>query len=33
VLTRIRRTADGFASEELLEVRFVPALKGIARHL
>ena len=33
MLTRIRRTADGFASEELLEVRFVPALKGIARRL
>jgi protein-L-isoaspartate(D-aspartate) O-methyltransferase len=33
VLMRIRRTADGFATEELLEVRFVPALKGIARQL
>jgi protein-L-isoaspartate(D-aspartate) O-methyltransferase len=33
VLTRIRRTADGFAEEGLLEVRFVPALKGIARRL
>jgi protein-L-isoaspartate(D-aspartate) O-methyltransferase len=33
VLTRIQRTANGFAAEELLEVRFVPALKGIARHL
>jgi protein-L-isoaspartate(D-aspartate) O-methyltransferase len=33
VLTRIQRTADSFASEELLEVRFVPALKGIAKHL
>lgn len=33
VLTRIRRTAEGFASEELLEVRFVPALKGLARQL
>jgi protein-L-isoaspartate(D-aspartate) O-methyltransferase len=33
VLTRIQRTANGFAEEELLEVRFVPALKGIARHL
>jgi protein-L-isoaspartate(D-aspartate) O-methyltransferase len=33
LLTRIRRTADGFATEELLEVRFVPARKGIAKHL
>jgi len=33
VLTRIRRTADGFANDELLEVRFVPALKGIALRL
>jgi protein-L-isoaspartate(D-aspartate) O-methyltransferase len=33
VLTRIRRTVDGFTSEGLLEVRFVPALKGIARTL
>ena len=33
MLTRIRRTADGFAEEGLLEVRFVPALKGIARRL
>ncbi len=33
VLTRIRRTGQEFATEELLEVRFVPALKGIARHL
>jgi protein-L-isoaspartate(D-aspartate) O-methyltransferase len=33
VLTRIRRTAQGFATDELLEVRFVPALKGIARQL
>ena len=33
VLTRIRRTADGFAGEGLLDVRFVPALKGIARRL
>ena len=33
VLTRVRRTSDGFATEELLEVRFVPALKGIARQL
>jgi protein-L-isoaspartate(D-aspartate) O-methyltransferase len=33
VLTRIRRTADGFTSEELLEVRFVPALRGIAKQL
>lgn len=33
VLTRIQRTADRFAAEELLEVRFVPALRGIAKHL
>ncbi|MDQ8728822.1 protein-L-isoaspartate(D-aspartate) O-methyltransferase [Bradyrhizobium sp. LHD-71] len=42
VLMRIRRRApdsaadsasQGFATEELLEVRFVPALKGIARQL
>jgi protein-L-isoaspartate(D-aspartate) O-methyltransferase len=33
VLTRVRRTGEGFAAEELLEVRFVPALKGIARQL
>jgi protein-L-isoaspartate(D-aspartate) O-methyltransferase len=33
VLTRIRRIGQEFATEELLEVRFVPALKGIARHL
>lgn len=33
VLTRVRRTADGFATEELLEVRFVPALRGVARNL
>jgi protein-L-isoaspartate(D-aspartate) O-methyltransferase len=33
LLTRIHRTADGFTSEELLEVRFVPALKGIAKRL
>jgi protein-L-isoaspartate(D-aspartate) O-methyltransferase len=33
LLTRIQRTAEGFASEDLLEVRFVPALKGIAKRL
>jgi protein-L-isoaspartate(D-aspartate) O-methyltransferase len=33
VLTRIRRTATGFTTDELLEVRFVPALKGLARQL
>lgn len=33
VLTRIRRNNDGFVTEELLEVRFVPALRGIARQL
>jgi protein-L-isoaspartate(D-aspartate) O-methyltransferase len=33
VLSRIRRTAQGFVTEELLEVRFVPALRGIARQL
>lgn len=33
VLTRITRTSDGFKAEELIEVRFVPALRGIARQL
>jgi protein-L-isoaspartate(D-aspartate) O-methyltransferase len=33
VLTRIRRRGGEFVTEELLEVRFVPALKGIARQL
>jgi protein-L-isoaspartate(D-aspartate) O-methyltransferase len=33
VLTRVTRTSDGFASEPLIEVRFVPALRGIARQL
>jgi protein-L-isoaspartate(D-aspartate) O-methyltransferase len=33
VLTRIRRNPSGFVTEEMLEVRFVPALKGIARQL
>jgi protein-L-isoaspartate(D-aspartate) O-methyltransferase len=33
VLTRIRRTGTTFATEDLLEVRFVPALRGIARQL
>ena len=33
VLTRIRRSGEGFATEELLEVRFVPALRGVARQL
>ena len=30
-LIRIRRTRDGFERQELLPVRFVPLLKGIAR--
>ncbi len=30
-LVRIRRTKDGFEREDLLPVRFVPLLKGIAR--
>jgi protein-L-isoaspartate(D-aspartate) O-methyltransferase len=33
VLTRIRRSVTGFTSEELLDVRFVPALRGLARQL
>ena len=33
VLIRVRRTPDGFEQEDLLEVRFVPALPGIAREL
>ena len=32
-LTRLVRTAAGFESKELLDVRFVPALPGIAREL
>jgi len=32
-LTRFRRTGNEFVREELLDVRFVPALKGIARQL
>jgi protein-L-isoaspartate(D-aspartate) O-methyltransferase len=30
-LVRVRRTKDGFEREDLLPVRFVPLLKGIAR--
>jgi protein-L-isoaspartate(D-aspartate) O-methyltransferase len=33
VLTRVRRVGTVFATEELLDVRFVPALRGIARQL
>ena len=33
VTDHIRELADGFAREELLAVRFVPALPGIAREL
>lgn len=33
VLTRFARTAEGFNKDELLDVRFVPALRGIARRL
>ncbi|ETR75244.1 protein-L-isoaspartate O-methyltransferase [Afipia sp. P52-10] len=33
MLTRFTRSADGVAREDLLEVRFVPALRGIARQL
>ena len=32
-LTRFRRTGNEFTREELLGVRFVPALKGVARQL
>jgi protein-L-isoaspartate(D-aspartate) O-methyltransferase len=32
-LVRIRRTTDGFERKELVDVRFVPALPGIAREL
>lgn len=32
-LIRVRRTPDGFEREELLDVRFVPALPGIAKEL
>ena len=32
-LVRISRTADGFDRKELVDVRFVPALPGIAREL
>jgi protein-L-isoaspartate(D-aspartate) O-methyltransferase len=32
-LVRIVRGADGFTREELLAVRFVPALHGVAREL
>ncbi len=33
VLVRVARTADGFDRQELVAVRFVPALQGIAREL
>ena len=33
VLMRVVRTADGFDRQELVAVRFVPALQGIAREL
>jgi protein-L-isoaspartate(D-aspartate) O-methyltransferase len=33
VLVRVRRTGEGYDSEELVGVRFVPALPGIAREL
>jgi protein-L-isoaspartate(D-aspartate) O-methyltransferase len=33
VLTRLTRKGDGFARQELVAVRFVPALQGIAREL
>lgn len=33
VLVRVRRTDAGYESEELLDVRFVPALHGVAREL
>lgn len=32
-LVRIRKTGDGFVRKELVDVRFVPALPGIAREL
>ncbi len=32
-LVRIRRTADGFERKVLIDVRFVPALPGLAREL
>jgi protein-L-isoaspartate(D-aspartate) O-methyltransferase len=33
VLTRVRKTAEGFESKGMVDVRFVPALRGIAREL
>ena len=33
ILTRFRRSGQTFARQELLAVRFVPALPGIAREL
>lgn len=33
VLTRLRKTADGFAQQDLVSVRFVPTLPGIAHEL
>jgi len=32
-LVRVTRTESGFARKELVDVRFVPALPGIAREL
>jgi protein-L-isoaspartate(D-aspartate) O-methyltransferase len=32
-LVRIRKTGDGLERKELVDVRFVPALPGIAREL
>jgi protein-L-isoaspartate(D-aspartate) O-methyltransferase len=32
-LVRIAKTADGYDRKELVDVRFVPALPGIAREL
>ncbi len=32
-LVRVARTADGFEQKELVDVRFVPAIPGIAREL
>jgi protein-L-isoaspartate(D-aspartate) O-methyltransferase len=32
-LTRFQKTAEGYASQELVAVRFVPTLPGIAREL
>jgi protein-L-isoaspartate(D-aspartate) O-methyltransferase len=32
-LTRFRKTADGYERKALVDVRFVPALKGVAREM